>query len=47
MAFSKQVWDQLKAKTCDDLVTAILKDGFEQEDTKGTIHGGDWVVDTP
>ena len=29
MAFSKQAWDQLKNKTADDLISALLKDGFE------------------
>ncbi len=28
MSFSKQVWEQLKSKTKDDLITALLKDGF-------------------
>lgn len=28
MAFSKNVWSQLKAKTADELISALLKDGF-------------------
>ena len=28
MAFSKNVWSQLKAKTAGELVSALLKDGF-------------------
>ena len=28
MAFSKNVWSQLKAKTADQLISALLKDGF-------------------
>lgn len=35
MTFSKQVWDQLKAKTCEDLIAALQKDGFLYEDTRG------------
>jgi predicted RNA binding protein YcfA (HicA-like mRNA interferase family) len=32
--YSKQVWDQLKGKSCDDLLAAIKKDGFALEATK-------------
>lgn len=28
MKFPKNVWDQLKGKTADDLISALLKDGF-------------------
>lgn len=28
MKLSKSAWDQLKNKTADDLVSALLKDGF-------------------
>ena len=34
MKFSKQAWDQLRAKTCDELLAAIKKDGFALEETK-------------
>lgn len=39
MKYSKQAWDQPRAKTCDEIVTAILRDGFAVEDTAGAIHG--------
>ena len=29
MAYSKQAWEQLKNKTADDLISALLKDGFK------------------
>ena len=28
MKFPKHVWDQLKNKTADELISALLKDGF-------------------
>lgn len=28
MKFSKNVWDQLKSKTADELISALLKDRF-------------------
>lgn len=28
MKFTKNAWDQLKAKTTDDLISALVKDGF-------------------
>jgi len=28
MSFSKQTWEQLKNKTKDDLISALLRDGF-------------------
>ncbi len=28
MKFPKNVWDQLKGKTADELISALLKDGF-------------------
>lgn len=31
-SFSKNAWDQLKNKTCDDLISALLKDGFKLDD---------------
>lgn len=39
MKFSRQTWDQLRAKTSDDLVAALLRDGFEHEQTRGAIQG--------
>lgn len=38
MKFSKQVWDQLKAKTCEDLIAALQKDGWMYEGTKGAVQ---------
>ena len=35
MKYSKQAWDQLKNKTCDDLVTALTKDGFALDEGVG------------
>ena len=35
MAFSKQVWDQLKAKTCDDLIAALRKDKWMHDESVG------------
>ncbi len=31
MAFSKSVWDQLKATTADELIAALKKDGYQQD----------------
>jgi predicted RNA binding protein YcfA (HicA-like mRNA interferase family) len=31
MAFSKQVWDQLRATTADELIAALKKDGYAQD----------------
>jgi len=28
MKYSKNVWEQLKGKTADELISALLKDGF-------------------
>lgn len=38
MSYSKQAWDQLKAKTCDELIAALLKDGFAHEETRGATQ---------
>jgi predicted RNA binding protein YcfA (HicA-like mRNA interferase family) len=35
----KQVWDQLKAKTCEDLIAALQKDGWMFEGTRGAVQG--------
>lgn len=32
MKYSKNVWSQLKNKTADDLISALLKDGFELDE---------------
>jgi predicted RNA binding protein YcfA (HicA-like mRNA interferase family) len=39
LKLSKQVWNQLKAKTCDDLIAALRRDRFEHEGTRGAIQG--------
>lgn len=39
MKFSKQVWNQLKAKTCDDLIAALQRDGWAHEGTRGAVQG--------
>jgi predicted RNA binding protein YcfA (HicA-like mRNA interferase family) len=31
MAFSKHVWDQLKATTADELIAALGRDGFAKD----------------
>ena len=38
MKFSKQAWDQLKAKTCEDLIAALQKDGFLHEGKRGATQ---------
>jgi len=35
-SFSQNVWKQLKNKTADDLISALLKDGFKLADTVRT-----------
>jgi len=35
---SKQVWEQLKAKTCEDLIAALERDGFQYEGTRGATR---------
>ena len=35
MSFSTNVWNQLKNKTAEDLVSALKKDGFERDVTRG------------
>ena len=39
MKLSKQIWDQLKAKTCDELIAALKRDGFAHEETRGAAQG--------
>jgi predicted RNA binding protein YcfA (HicA-like mRNA interferase family) len=36
MSFSKQVWEQLKNKTADDLCSALVKDGFVYDAKAGS-----------
>lgn len=35
MKYSKQAWAQVKGKTCDELISALLKDGFQQDEKTG------------
>ena len=39
MAISRSVWDQLRAKTADDLIRALGKDGWVEEDRQGARRG--------
>lgn len=39
MSWPKQVWDQLKNKSADDLISALLKDGW-QLDVAGKHKSG-------
>lgn len=32
MKYPKDVWEQLKGKTADDIISALLKDGFKPDD---------------
>lgn len=34
MRFSRQAWDQLKNKTCDDLIGALERDGWARDITR-------------
>lgn len=38
MSYPSHVWKQLKNKTCDELISALLKDGFERIKCKGAVH---------
>lgn len=38
MAFSKQVWNQLKGKTCEELIAALERDGFLNEGRRGAVQ---------
>jgi predicted RNA binding protein YcfA (HicA-like mRNA interferase family) len=38
MIFTKQVWDQLKNKTADDLISAIKRDGAVLDTSKGSTR---------
>ena len=35
MKFPKNVWDQLKNKTASELISALEKDGWIQDETRG------------
>ena len=39
MAYSKQVWDQLKSKACEQLMAALEKDGFLYDGKRGATMG--------
>ena len=39
MAFDNSVWNQLKSVTCDDLIRALLKDGWTDEEKRGATRG--------
>ena len=46
MAFSKHVWDQLKATTADELETALKHDGYKLDPASaGAIHA--YIKKTP
>ena len=34
-AYSRSVWSQPKARTADDLIRGLKKDGWKQEETRG------------
>ena len=38
MKYPKHVWDQLKGKTKDEFISALLKDGFIFDDSSGAIR---------
>lgn len=38
MDYSKQVWDQLKNLTADQIVKALRKKGWTKEEGSGAIH---------
>lgn len=38
MKFPKQVWNQLKAKTSEDLIAALLRDRWAHEETRGAVQ---------
>lgn len=37
MAFSPNVWSQIKNRTADDLCSALKRDGFELEGKRGAV----------
>jgi predicted RNA binding protein YcfA (HicA-like mRNA interferase family) len=38
MDYPPNVWRQLKAKACDDLIRALEKDGWLYEGARGAVH---------
>lgn len=38
MNFSRHVWDQLKNKTCDELIAALAKDGWVVDTSRGAVQ---------
>jgi predicted RNA binding protein YcfA (HicA-like mRNA interferase family) len=39
MAFAPYVWDQLKNLTADEIISALQRDGWEKEASKGAVLG--------
>ena len=35
MKFPKNIWDQLKNKSSDDIISALAKDGWKPDETRG------------
>lgn len=38
MSFSGEVWNQLKNLTCEDLMRALEKDGWDRDTTSGAVQ---------
>ena len=38
MSFSKQIWDQLKNKTADEIISALKRDGAVLDATRGSAR---------
>ena len=38
-AYAPHVWDQLRNKSCDELVAALKKDGWDEDGKSGAVHG--------
>ncbi len=38
MTFSKQVWDQLKGRSADELIAALLRDRWTEDMARGSIR---------
>jgi predicted RNA binding protein YcfA (HicA-like mRNA interferase family) len=36
--FSKQIWQQLKGKTCEEVMAALERDGFSNEGRRGAVQ---------
>ncbi len=37
MKYKKEIWDQLKGITVDDLICSLKKDGFKEDQKSGSI----------